>query len=131
MSLTERFYVTMPENIPTFTEGYRVAPNEGIFPVDATVYVQAADENDDEYLLTFGIQPKGPFESEHLITLLDSEPPLSQRPLYEREVFVRNDIIIQGRPFLLDSALPALSQTAFTALRIFSNVEQVVIPRFD
>ena len=129
MSLTERFYITMPEEIPTFTEGYRVAPNEGIFPVDAKVYVQAADENDEDYLLTFAIQPKGPFEKDHLITLLDSEPPLSLQPLYEREVCVRNDIIIQGREFLLDPILPVLSQTAFTALRIFSNIEQVVIPR--
>jgi len=131
MSLTERFYVTMPEDIPTFTEGVRVAPNEGSFPVDATVYVQARDKNDDEYLLTFAIQPKGPSEKDHLITLVDSEPPLSEGPLYPRETFVKDDIIIQGRDFTIDSAFPILSQTAFRAMRIFSNVEQIVIPRIE
>ena len=131
MSLTERFYVTMPEEIPMFTEGFRVAPNEGTFPVDATVYVQAADKNDDEYLLTFGIERKGPYESDYLITLREADPPLSQQPLGEREVFVRGDKIIHGREFLLDAAMPTLSQTAFKALRIFSNIEQIVIPRIE
>jgi len=124
MPPTERYFVTMPEDIPTFTEGFRVAPNEGLFPLDATINVLT----EDEYFLTFKIFPKGPAESEYLISLVDAEPPLSDGPLYEKEVYVRDDVLIHGREFSLDSALPVLSSTAFKAMRIFSNVEGIELP---
>ena len=114
----------MPENIPTFNEGFRVAPNEGSFPVDATVHVLT----EDEHFLTFRMYPKGPAQEDYLISLIDSEPPLSQNPVYEKEVYVHDDILIQGREFTLGSALPILSRTAFKAMRIFSNVEAIVLP---
>ncbi len=124
MRSTERFYVTMPEEIPTFTEGFRVAPNEGTFPVDATVHVLT----EDEYFLTFKMFPKGPSERSYLISLVDSEPPLASSRVHEKEVYVKGDVLIQGREFNLDSAFPYLSKTAFTAMRIFSNIEEIVLP---
>lgn len=124
MSISERFFITMPPEIPTFKEGVRVAPNEGSFPVDATVHVLT----EDNYFLTFNILPKGPAQKDHLISLVDSEPPLSSRPVYEKEIYVQNDIIVKGQEFVLDSSFPILSQTAFKAMRIFSNIELIEIP---
>lgn len=125
MSISERFYVTMPEEIPTFTEGVRVAPNErGNIPVGASVYVLT----EDEHFLTFKIIPKGPMEKDSLVSFVESEPPLSSSAVYEGEVYVQDDVIVQGKEFVLDSAFPILAKTAFKAIRIFSNVELVVIP---
>lgn len=124
MSHAERFYVTMPEEIPTFTEGFRVAPNEGGFPVDATVYVTT----EDDHFLTFKMFPHGPFEKDYLISLVSSEPPIYLQELYDKEVYVRGDMLVQGRQFELASTFPILSKTAFTAMRIFSNVERIEIP---
>jgi hypothetical protein len=86
---------------------------------------------EDNYFLTFKMFRKGPAEKDYLISLIDSEPPLSPKPVYEKEVYVKDDIIIQGREFTLDSPFPSLSKTAFTAMRIFSNVEEVVIPSIN
>jgi len=124
MPRTEVHLFTMPDDVPTYTEGYRVAPNEGLFPLDATVNVLT----EDEHFLTFKIYPKGPAETDHLISLVESDPPLSSKPLYEKEVYVQGDILIHGREFNLHSALPILSKTAFKAMRIFSNVETLEIP---
>lgn len=124
MSRTEQFYITMPESHPTANEGKRVAPNEGNFPVDAVVNVFT----DDDHLLTFRMFKKGPFEKEYLIALVDAKPPITEQPIYEKEIYVMGDKIIEGREFHLGAPLPVMSQTAFTAMNIFANVEKMVIP---
>jgi hypothetical protein len=127
MSHTEQFYITMPESHPTANEGKRVAPNEGNFPVDATVNVFT----EDDHILTFRMFKKGPFEKEYLIALVDAKPPITERPIDEKEIYVMDDIIVQGREFHLGAAFPLMSRSAFVAMNIFANVEKIVIPLND
>jgi len=128
MSSAERFFYTMPDEIPTAREVFRVAPNENLFPVDATVQVVT----DDDHLLCFRIEKKGPMQPDYLVTLISSEPPVTTHVPYLKEVYVKGDRIVQGREFTLDSAMPILlGRTTFTALQMFSNIEEAVIPQID
>lgn len=123
MSKFERFHVTMPEEIPTATECYRVAPNEGYFPLDATISVFT-----EEHLLRFQFLPKGPMATDYLISYIDSEPPLTSKPTLDKEVYVEGDVLIEGREFRLASALPILSITAFRACEMLANIAEVELP---
>jgi hypothetical protein len=115
----------MPESIPTAKKGARVAPNEGNFPVDASVNVFT----DDGHLFNFKIAKKGPSQPDYLITLVNSEPPITEQPPYEKEVYVREDKIVEGQEFTLDSSMPVIiGKTTFKAINIFANVEVAVIP---
>ena len=127
MPRTEQFFSTMPESMPTFTEGARIDPNDGSFPHDATIHVTA--ENDQFF--TFKILPKGPAEDDYLISMVESDPPIYSAPLYDKEVYVKGDVLKKGYEFVLDSALPILSQTAFKAMQIFTNVQRVNLPNMD
>lgn len=126
MSQIERFYVTMPEEIPTANHCSRVAPNEGHFPLDATVSVFT-----EEHLLKFKFFPKGPAQKDYLVSLVDAEPPLTQTPMHDKEVYVVGDMIVEGREFRLASALPIIKKISFQALYICANIEQIDIPLTD
>ena len=125
MKGTERFYVTMPDSEPTANEFSRIAPNEGHFPIDATVTVLA----EDGHVMNFAILPKGPQQKDYLLSLIDSKPPITTTTPYEKEVYVIGDRISKGEKFQLTSAFPIfLSETAFKAIAIYANVAAVVLP---
>lgn len=126
MPQSERYFSINPESNSQRTEGLRVAPNEKLFPTEATVYV----ETDDGHEFTFKMFPKGPQQSEYLISLMASEPPITETTPEEKEIYVRGDMIRRGEMFYLDSAEPVLTiaSAAFRALRITANITPVVLP---
>lgn len=124
MSHTERILKTISPDNPRLYPGVRVAPNEGTFPTDATVFVETEDGHD----MIFKMYPKGPSQADYLISLVYSEPPISGNNLMEKEVYVKNDVMKKGETFQLDSAFPILAQTAFVALSIQADVETIVLP---
>lgn len=124
MYKSEHFYVAMPQEIPTANQCFRVAPNEGHFPLDAIVSVFT----EDDHLLKFKMYPKGPSQTDYLIGLVDAEPPLMQTPLEDKEIYVVGDRIIEGREFRLASSLPIIRKISFQAIKMFANIEAVDIP---
>jgi len=117
MKGTERFYTTMPEDPPTDHEFNRVAPNEGHFPIDAKVHVRT----EDGHVMRFGIVLKGPQQKDYLITLIDSQPPITTHTPDEKEIYVEGDRIVKGHEFRLASHYPSFSKTAFKAMDIFTE----------
>lgn len=119
MNITERMYVTSPD--PEYiTDGARVAPNEGSFPVDASIQVET-----ESHFLAFDIEPKSTDETEYAITLIDAIPPLMDEA---EKVIVEGDVLIKDREFILISQGKHIAAQAFRAVRIQTNVEQIVIP---
>lgn len=125
MSTSERIYFTSPDPDYIFEEGARVAPNDGDFPTDATVHVET-----DTHFLEFGIEPKNEEETEFVIALVDSLPPL---PNSDHDiVIVEGDVLKKNQEFTLISTGSNMAAQSFRAMRILSNVEQIVIyPRND
>ena len=113
----ERFNTTRPEGQPTDNELNRVAPNEGHFPIDAKVHVRT----EDGHLMRFGIVLKGPQQKDYLITLLDSQPPITKHAPDEKEIYVEGDQLIKGQEFRLASHYPSFSKTAFKAMDLFAG----------
>ena len=107
----------MSEVQPTDNELNRVAPNEGHFPIDAKVHVRT----EDGHLMRFGIVLKGPQQKDYLITLLDSQPPITKHAPDEKEIYVEGDQLIKGQEFRLASHYPSFSKTAFKAMDLFAG----------
>ena len=125
MIRSEYIPVTMPEEIPSAIKNVRIDPNDK-FPVDGVANVFT----DDGHLLTFKMFRKGPQQKDYLISLMDSKPPITTYPPSEKEVYVKNDIIIQGREFTIDSMFPIIiGRTTFRAIEILTNVETMAVPR--
>lgn len=101
----------------------RVAPNEGSYPLDATVRVTT--DTPEGHVLTFNFYPEG---SRHRIFLIAAEPPLETQPIGLRDYWVRGDRIVRDREFRLDSTEPFLARTCFNALRIESNIMDLNAP---
>lgn len=95
----------------------RVAPNEGLYPLDATVRVTT--DSPEGHVLTFNFYPEG---GRHRIFLVDAEPPLEERSIGLRDYWVRGDRIIRDREFILDASAPFLARTSFRAMHIESNI---------
>lgn len=124
MLRTESYFIALPEDVPVFNDGVRVAPNEGTFPLDATVKVWT----EDEHMLTFQIVPKAPARTDFLISLVESDPPLSEDGISENDIYVEEDKLIKGREFWLASAVSGLAKRAFVAAAITSNVVKIELP---
>ena len=125
MIRSERLLFSMPAELPTANVAARVDPNNG-FPADAKVRVFT----DDGHMFSFEMFKKGPAQADYLISLVSAEPPITVEQPYEKEIYVKDDIIIQGKEFTLESALPTMfGRTTFRALEILSNVELLVVPR--
>lgn len=124
MPRSEHLPVTMPDEFPTANKVARVDPNNG-FPSDATAHVFT----EDGHLMTFRMFKKGPQQSEYLISLMDSKPPVTTYPPSEKEVYVKNDVISKDAEFSLDSMFPIIiGRATFKAIQILSNIETIVIP---
>ena len=111
----ERTDMTTPEHQPDTHAYSRFAPNEGNFPLDAALQVVT----DDGHVMTFAALPKGPQQKEFLLSLLDSQPPITSHAPDPKEIYVEGDRIIQGQEFRLASHYPSFSKTAFRAMRLF------------
>jgi small nuclear ribonucleoprotein (snRNP)-like protein len=127
MKGSETLFVTMPEYESTANKFSRVAPNEGHFPIDATVTVLTEDGHE----MRFAVLRKGDQQPEALLSLASCEPPITTMAPYEKEVFVKGDRIIEGRDFELVSAFPIfLGRAVFKAMHITANVAMVEVPIF-
>jgi len=71
--------------------------------------------------MRFAALPKGPQQKEFLISLIDSQPPITTHLPDPKEIYVEGDRIIQGQEFRLASHYPSFSKTAFRAMRLFSE----------
>ena len=124
MKRTERMIFTMPDELPTTNRVGRVDPNNG-FPSDAGVHVFT----DDGHMLSFKILKKGPEQPDYLISLVSAEPPITTNPPLEKEIYVRDDIIIEGKEITLDSVLPIIiGRETLRVVEILSNIEMLIVP---
>jgi hypothetical protein len=123
MTMTEGIYFTSPDPDYIFGEGVRVAPNEGNFPTDATVHVET-----DTHFLEFSIEPKNETETEYVIALVDSLPPL---PRATDDIIVEGDILKKNQHFTLVSHGSNMATQSFKAMRILSNIEKLLVPSMD
>jgi len=115
----------MPNEIPQSNEYSLIAPNKGVFPIGSMFSVLTEEGP----LLTFSVEKKGPMQSAFLLSLVESQPPITTHKPDHKEVYVPADEIAHGSMFRLDSALPVLiGRTTFTALRIFSDDAGVFDP---
>jgi hypothetical protein len=124
MIRSEYIPVTMPEEFPTANKNVRIDPNDK-FPVDGVANVFT----DDGHLFSFRMFKKGPQQKDYLISLMDSKPPITTYPPDEKEIYVKDDIIIEGREFTIDSMFPIIiGRTTFRAIQILTNVETIAVP---
>jgi|GEM_PF-3554374 len=127
MQHSERIPFTVPEDLRIANKTARVDPNKD-FPSDAVANVFT----DDGHLLSFRMFKKGPEQPDYLISLVDSKPPITTYPPGEKEVYVKEDLIAVGKEFTLDSMFPiVIGRTTFRAMKIFSNVDTLIVPLDD
>jgi len=128
MSKTERIYFTSPDPDYFFEEGAMVAPNDGKFPIDATIQVET-----ESHFLEFGIVPKNEDESEFAIELTYAVPALSDSPTDTNgeNLIVEGDVLRKAQPFTVASPGSRMAVHSFRALKIFTNVEVLIVPVAD
>jgi len=124
MAMTERLYFTSPDPDFMFSDGARVAPNEGSFPTDAIVHVET-----ETHFLEFTIAPKVDQPAEYMITLKDALPPLGETR--DEALIVAGDILKKSQDFTLISQQSGIARQSFRAMRILANIEGLAVPVID
>ena len=105
----------------------RLAPNiDAMIPGDR--YVVRTEECHD---LTLEVRRNGPYTAGYFVAFAGAEPPITETLFFPGEIFVKDDMVIAGKEFVLSSLNPLLSRSVFRALEINlvepTGVEVIII----
>lgn len=64
------------------------------------------------------VRKVGPQTKGYLLSFVSAEPPVTEGLFYEGEILVKDNEIVSGKDFELQTLFPILTQTAFKALDI-------------